>query len=163
MDKVLWRCNNVPRPPDRVVELGAKLHVERPLTVAVAPLAPGGGEFHVALTNDHATLPLRLCTCDLGNPRFVHVKGRKMPADLAPGDRWDFDVEVIDTANFTDAYIELTFCWRCGDEAAGGPDVGRAPGTWHHFVAQEVIMWTSTKPKRPTPDDPQDAELLEIR
>ncbi|KAH8053115.1 hypothetical protein JL722_9781 [Aureococcus anophagefferens] len=163
MDKVLWRCNNVPRPPDRVVELGAELHVERPLTVAVAPLAPGGGEFHVALTNDHATLPLRLCTCDLGNPRFVHVKGRKMPADLAPGDRWDFDVEVVDTANFTDAYIELTFCWRCGDEAAGGPDVGRAPGTWAHFVAQEVIMWTSTKPKRPTPDDPQDAELLEIR
>ncbi|KAH8097598.1 hypothetical protein JL720_492 [Aureococcus anophagefferens] len=154
MDKVLWRCNNVPRPPDRVVELGAELHVERPLTVAVAPLAPGGGEFHVALTNDHATLPLRLCTCDLGNPRFVHVKGRKMPADLAPGDRWDFDVEVVDTANFTDAYIELTFCWRCGDEAAGGPDVGRAPGTWAHFVAQEVIMWTSTKPKRPTPDDP---------
>ena len=163
MDKVLWRCNNVPRPPDRVVELGAELHVERPLTVAVAPLTPGGGEFHVALTNDHATLPLRLCTCDLGNPRFVHVKGRKMPADLAPGDRWDFDVEVIDTANFTDAYIELTFCWRCGDEAAGGPDVGRAPGTWAHFVAQEVIMWTSTKPKRPMPDDPQDAELLEIR
>ena len=145
MDKILWNCLNVPMPEPRVERFPEPLVVQRPVLINVAPLVPGGGEFHVDVTNDHPTLPLRFCVLDLGNPRLVHVKRRPLPVDLQPGERTDFDAEVIDTDNFTDAYFEFTFCWRNGDPKTGGNDVGRAPGTWPYFVAQRVIMWDCTK------------------
>ena len=145
MDKILWNCLNVPMPEPRVEHFPEPLVVQRPVLINVAPLVPGGGEFHVDVTNDHPTLPLRFCVLDLGNPRLVHVKRRPLPVDLQPGERTDFDAEVIDTDNFTDAYFEFTFCWRNGDPKTGGNDVGRAPGTWPYFVAQRVIMWDCTK------------------